>query len=126
MNSAWTACGRGTTSSRLYGAADEAHFEGWQILSAMAVTTFNVSQLGMLVTGGCHRNPDLLAEMARTVDHLPGGRAVLGIGSGWMDKDEIEHGYPLRTPGQRLDALVLGLRAPYDLREVERLVAAAR
>ena len=47
--------------------------------------------------------------MARTLDHLSGGRAVLGIGSGWMDKDEIEYGYPVRTPGQRLDALAEAL-----------------
>jgi probable F420-dependent oxidoreductase len=80
----------------LYGAADESHFEGWQILAAM-------------VTGSGYRNPDLLADMARTFDHLSGGRAVLGIGSGWMDKDEIEYGYPLRTPGQRLEALAVAL-----------------
>ncbi|WP_205876969.1 LLM class F420-dependent oxidoreductase [Mycobacterium camsae] len=89
----------------LYGAADEAHFEGWQILAAMAVTTSAVAQIGMLVTGCGYRNPDLLADMARTLDHLSGGRAVLGIGSGWMDKDEIEYGYPMRTPAQRLDLL---------------------
>ena len=47
--------------------------------------------------------------MARTLDHLSDGRAVLGIGSGWMDKDEIEYGYPVRTPGQRLDALAEAL-----------------
>jgi probable F420-dependent oxidoreductase len=93
----------------LYGAADESHFEGWQILAAMGVTTSNVTQIGMLVTGGGYRNRDLLANMARTLDHLSDGRAVLGIGSGWMDKDEVEYGYPLRTPGQRLDALAEAL-----------------
>ena len=39
------------------------------------------------------------ADMARTLDHLSDGRAVLGIGSGWMDKDEVEYDYPVRTPG---------------------------
>lgn len=79
-------------------------FDGWSILSALAPLTTR-ARLGTLVTGITHRNPAILAKMASTLDHLSGGRAILGVGAAWNEDEHRAYGIPFPAVGDRLALL---------------------
>jgi probable F420-dependent oxidoreductase len=92
----------------LYGDPQGQHYECWMTLAAITPTTIRV-RLGALVSPASFRNPDLLADMAHTLDHVSRGRALLGIGAGWYEPDYQEYRYEFGSAGSRARLLEEGL-----------------
>jgi F420-dependent oxidoreductase-like protein len=83
---------------------DEITFEGFSVLTALAMATERV-RLGHMVVCTGFRNPALTAKLSSTIDVISGGRFELGIGAGWKEEEWRAYGYGFPTLGERMAAL---------------------
>src|SRR5829696_1395941 len=87
------------------GDSGDPKFEGWSTLAAVAALT-STATLGLMVAANTFRNPGLTAKLATTLDHLSQGRAVLGIGGAWFEREHEAFGFDFGSGfGERLDRL---------------------
>ena len=101
-------------------------FEGWSALAALASVTKRV-RLGLMVGANTFRNPGLTAKLATTLDHVSDGRAVLGIGGAWMEREHDAFGVDFGTGfGERLDRLDEAVMLLRRLLDGERVTHAGR
>jgi alkanesulfonate monooxygenase SsuD/methylene tetrahydromethanopterin reductase-like flavin-dependent oxidoreductase (luciferase family) len=89
----------------IFGPWEQPIFEGWSVLAGLGPITSRL-RLGLMVGANTFRNPGHTAKLATTLDHLSGGRAVLGIGGAWFDREHEAFGIPFGAGvGERLDRL---------------------
>lgn len=88
----------------LYADPDGPCLETSTLLSALALETSRV-KIGVLVYGNTHRHPAVLAKEIVTVDHVSNGRAILGIGAGWNEREHRAYGIPFPSAGERVEML---------------------
>jgi alkanesulfonate monooxygenase SsuD/methylene tetrahydromethanopterin reductase-like flavin-dependent oxidoreductase (luciferase family) len=89
----------------IFGPWEQPILEGWSVLCALGPITKRV-KLGLMVGANTFRNPGLTAKQAITLDHVSSGRAVLGIGGAWMEREHEAYGLPFGAGfGERLDRL---------------------
>ena len=84
--------------------AEHPMLEGYTALGFLAAHTSSI-RLGMLVTGVTYRHPGLLAKIVSTLDVLSGGRAALGIGAAWYEREHRGLGVPFPPVSERFERL---------------------
>jgi alkanesulfonate monooxygenase SsuD/methylene tetrahydromethanopterin reductase-like flavin-dependent oxidoreductase (luciferase family) len=90
-------------------------FEGWTSIAAWAAVTER-TRIGLLVGANTFRNPAVVTKMATTIDHISGGRAILGLGGAWFELEHTAHGIDFGTSaGRRLDWLDEAVGVARDL-----------
>lgn len=88
--------------------------EAWTVATALAARTERL-QLGHLVLGNTYRHPALTAKMAATLDHISGGRFVLGLGAGWHETEHAMFGWRLPPIGERITMLDAGVQIAHGM-----------
>jgi len=111
----------------IFGPWEQPILEGWSTLSAVAAVTSRV-RLGLMVGANTFRNPGLTAKLATTLDNISGGRAVLGIGGAWFEREHEAFGIPDWGSGfgERLDRLDESVMLMRRLLDGERLTHEGR
>ena len=84
--------------------AEDPMLEGYTTLGYLAGVT-DTMRLGLLVTGVTYRHPGLLAKIIATLDVLSAGRAMLGIGAAWYEREHLGLGVPFPPLGERFERL---------------------
>lgn len=103
----------------MLGPPDWNMLEAYTLLGALAART-QKARLGTLVTGNTYRNPALLGKIVTTLDVISGGRALLGIGTGWFELEHTGLGFEFGTLRQRFEKLEEALRILKPLLRDER------
>jgi len=89
----------------IMGSWEQPILEGWTTLAGLASVTHRM-RLGLMVGANGFRNPGLTAKLATTLDHVSGGRAWLGLGGAWFEREHEAFGIDFgRSVGERLDWL---------------------
>jgi len=87
-----------------FATAHDPMLEGYSVLNFVAAKTERL-RLGLLVTGVTYRHPGLLAKTVTTLDVLSGGRAFLGIGAAWYEREHRALGVPYPAVAERFERL---------------------
>jgi F420-dependent oxidoreductase-like protein len=102
----------------IFGPWEQPIFEGWSVLAGLGAATKRL-RLGLMVGANTFRNPGLTAKLATTLDHISDGRAILGIGGAWFEREHEAFGFETWGSGfgerlDRLDEAVMLMRRLLD------------